>query len=135
MKLLAIDTNALIDLLQHDRNPPPSFFEYGELLVSATVLGEYRARLQESERGRSMLWKLQCFLDKKSVKTVPIGDKTAEIYGKIFQTLRSQGRPIPQNNIWIAASALEHGADLATTDGHFRAVPLLTVVDARPESH
>ena len=41
------------------------------------------------------------------------------------------GRPIPQNDIWIAASALEHGADLATTDGHFRLVPLLTVIVTR----
>ena len=39
-----------------------------------------------------------------------------------------QGTPIPQNDMWIAASALEHGADIATTDEHFRLVPMLTVI-------
>ena len=78
-----------------------------------------------------MLWKLRCFLDKVSVKTVPVGEKTAELYAKVFQSLRAQGKPIPLNDIWIAASALEHGADLATTDGHFRCVPLLTVIVTR----
>ena len=131
MKRLAIDTNALIDLLEKDNRPPESFFEYGELIVPATVLGEYRAGLYNTKRGQSMLWKLQCFLAKSSVKTVSIGERTAELYAKVFQSLREMGRPIPQNDIWIAASALEHGADLATTDGHFRLVPLLTVIVTR----
>ena len=131
MKRLAIDTNALIDLLEKGNRPPEAFLEYGELIVPATVLGEYRAGLSNTKRGQSMLWKMQCFLAKSSVKTVPIGEQTAELYAKVFQSLREMGRPIPQNDIWIAASALEHGADLATTDGHFRLVPLLTVIVTR----
>ena len=78
MKRLAIDTNALIDLLEKGNRPPESFLEYGELIVPATVLGEYRAGLSNTKRGQSMLWKMQCFLAKSSVKTVPIGEQTAE---------------------------------------------------------
>ena len=134
MKSLAIDTNALIDLLENGHEPPKSFSSYDELLVSATVIGEFRAGLQDTKRGESMLWKLRSFLDKASVRAVPLGEKTAEIYAKVFQTLRAAGKPIPQNDIWIAASALEHGAALATTDAHFRFVPLLTAIPSRDNS-
>lgn len=41
---------------------------------------------------------------------------------------KAAGRPIPQNDIWIAAAALEHGAAIVTFDRHFRAVPMLTVI-------
>ena len=47
---------------------------------------------------------------------------------KVYQALRKEGTPIPQNDMWIAASALENGADLATCDAHFRHVPMLTVI-------
>ena len=50
------------------------------------------------------------------------------MYAKVYQALRAQGRPIPQNDMWIAASALEHGADIATHDEHFKLVPMLTVI-------
>ena len=68
------------------------------------------------------------FIATPSVRTVPIIDRTAELYAKVYQALRKQGTPIPQNDMWIAASALEHGADIATTDEHFRLVPMLTVI-------
>ena len=128
MKRLAIDTNALIDLLERNIAPQKSFSEYDELIVSATVIGEYRAGLPATKRGEPMLWKLQTFLDKQSVKTVAVDGKTAALYAKVFQELRAKGKPMPQNDIWIAAAALEHGADLMTTDGHFRHVPLLVVI-------
>lgn len=133
MKRLAIDTNALIDFLEIGHKPPPAVLEYEELIVPTTVLGEYQAGLPDTKRGKTMLWKLQSFLAKPSVKTVATGERTAELYAKVFQTLRAEGTPIPQNDIWIAASALEHGADLATTDGHFRHIPLLTVIVTRPD--
>ena len=75
-----------------------------------------------------MLWKLQTFLDKQSVKPVAVDGKTAALYAKVFQELRAKGKPMPQNDIWIAAAALEHGADLMTKDDHFRHVPLLVVI-------
>ncbi len=46
---------------------------------------------------------------------------------RIYAYLRSAGRPIPTNDLWIAASAMEHGAELLTTDGHFRDVPQIVV--------
>ena len=72
--------------------------------------------------------KLDEYVGRTTVDTVPVTDRTAELYAKVYQALRAKGTPIPQNDMWIAASALEHGADIATHDEHFRLVPMLTVI-------
>ena len=128
MNRLAVDTNVLIRILDRDHTPPKEFLKYDELLISSIVIGEYHAGLALSKRGQRMLDKLLAYLSKSSVRVVPITERTAEMYAKIYQALRTQGRPIPQNDMWIAASALEHGADIATHDEHFKLVPMLTVI-------
>ncbi len=52
---------------------------------------------------------------------------TSEHYGRVREALHRQGMPIPENDIWIAASALQQGLPLATRDAHFDRVPGLTV--------
>jgi tRNA(fMet)-specific endonuclease VapC len=52
---------------------------------------------------------------------------TADRFGRVAAQLRKAGKPIPSNDIWIAAQALETGADLATFDQHFATVPGLVV--------
>ena len=49
-------------------------------------------------------------------------DVTALVYGRVKNELRRRGTPIPENDIWIAALALQHGLTLATRDQHFGAV-------------
>ena len=56
-------------------------------------------------------------------------DRTAEHYAKVKEALAVAGALIPENDIWIAACALEHGLPLATRDAHFARVPGLTVLD------
>ena len=62
---------------------------------------------------------------------LPISAATAECYGELKQQLALAGTPIPENDLWIAAVALEHGLPLATRDAHFLRVPGLTVLDWR----
>ena len=59
------------------------------------------------------------FLEHDSVETVPVGKTSADRYSRTAAQLRRQGTPIPTNAIWIAAQAMEHGAELITTDEHF----------------
>ena len=61
------------------------------------------------------------------VKVVPTTAETAERYARIYAYLRSQGRPIPTNDLWIAASAMEHGAELITLDHHFQNMPQIAI--------
>ena len=128
MKCLLIDTNVLIDILEKGKPFSMAFAKYDRLLIQPTVLGEYRAGLDATKRGRSMLEKLLAYLRKVTVDVVPVTERTAELYAKVYQALRAAGTPIPQNDMWIAASALEHAADLATHDEHFQHVPMLTVI-------
>lgn len=46
-------------------------------------------------------------------------EKTADFYGSVKAALTRKGKPIPDNDIWIAAMALQHDLNLFTTDGHF----------------
>jgi predicted nucleic acid-binding protein len=54
------------------------------------------------------------------VDIVVVDDETSEFYAQVFSELRQKGRPIPSNDLWLAASALQHGLALATYDDHFR---------------
>ena len=61
-----------------------------------------------------------------------IWDSTPAIalrYGALHATLRANGQMIPTNDVWIAATVLENGATLVTTDPHFQRVPDLKIVD------
>ena len=53
--------------------------------------------------------------------------ETAERYAEIDAYLRLKGRPIPRNDVWIAALVMEHGGVLITRDAHFRELPLLPI--------
>ena len=68
------------------------------------------------------LAKLRSFLNSPSVTVVPVGQVTADRYSRIATALRAKGRPIPTNDIWIAAHAMETGADLVSADSHFEHV-------------
>jgi predicted nucleic acid-binding protein len=128
MKSVILDTNLLIDLFEKQVFLPQDFNQYDNIVLPATVIGEYRAGLFDTKKGEENKQKLAYYLSRSTVSTVPITDRTAEIYAKVYQALRTIGRMIPQNDMWIAASALEHGADLATKDEHFRLVPMLTTI-------
>lgn len=56
--------------------------------------------------------------------------ETAEHYADVFLQLRRKGRPIPSNDIWVAASAREHGLVLFTRDGHFRHIDGMLVASS-----
>lgn len=128
MRPLVLDTNVLISAFGHDCELPDEARSYDRVLLPATVVGEYKAGITDSRLGRENARKLESYLRHQSVDVIPVTDTTAGYYAKVFQALKAAGRPIPQNDIWIAASALEHGAAIVTFDRHFRAVPMLTVI-------
>lgn len=59
---------------------------------------------------------------------LPVTLETADRFSRVASALREQGTPIPTNDIWIAAQALESGAELLSFDGHFARVPGLAWV-------
>lgn len=70
---------------------------------------------------------LSLFLASPRVSSVPLTLATAEFYAAMYGGLRRKGRPIPTNDLWIAAGAFEHGVPLLTRDDHFHHVDGLLV--------
>ena len=77
---------------------------------------------RNSTRFKENMDDLDRFLDHDAVNLLPIGKITSDRYSRIAAKLRQQGTPIPTNDIWIAAQAMEQGAELITSDRHFEKI-------------
>ena len=93
------------------------------VLVPVTVLGELEAGFELGGRGRENRTTLATFLEEPFVSVLPTTPDVAHRYGQTFARLRGAGTPIPTNDIWIAAAAIDAGGRLVTFDGHFCKVP------------
>jgi tRNA(fMet)-specific endonuclease VapC len=93
------------------------------VLLPATVLGELEAGFRLGSRLKENLATLHRFLEEPFVDVWPTTASVARRYGALFAQLRAAGTPIPTNDIWIAAAALDSGAHLVTFDGDFQHVP------------
>jgi tRNA(fMet)-specific endonuclease VapC len=89
------------------------------VLFSPVVLGELMFGFRNGNRFKKNMDELNKFLDHEVVEIVHIGKTTSDRYSRIALHLKRQGTPIPSNYIWIAAQAMEHGAELITLDRHF----------------
>lgn len=72
---------------------------------------------------------LRRFLDKSTVQILTATNETSEVFGIIKSELKKQGKPIPINDVWVAAHALETGSVLITYDKHFSHVPGIRLWD------
>ena len=92
------------------------------VIVCTTVLGELLGGFAAGQRQHANRSELTKFLNVPRVKVVPTTEATADLYALVYAALRRKGRPIPTNDLWIAASSLEHGAALLTLDAHFQEI-------------
>ncbi len=95
--------------------------------VPAIVLGELHSGFRAGNRCAENIAQLTQFLSKPSVRILNVTEETALRYAEVDVYLRKKGRPIPRNDVWIAAATLEHGLQLLTLDVHFREIPLLLI--------
>jgi len=93
--------------------------------VPAVVLGELFAGFERGKQKSKNISELEKFLSAPVVEILPVDRRTAEIFGAMVAELRLRGRPIPTNDIWIAATAAQAAATLVTWDAHFHDIPLL----------
>ena len=89
---------------------------------SVVVLGELLFGFRRGARFRRNEEELRQFLRNPYVELLPVGPVTADRFGRIAAGLREKGRPIPTNDVWIAAHAMETGAELVSFDRHFEEV-------------
>jgi tRNA(fMet)-specific endonuclease VapC len=127
MKLL-LDTNAYSALRRGDDSVARSIRAATHVLVSAVVAGELLYGFRHGNRCEENVRELREFLRSPDVTFLGVTWTTADRFGRIAADLRKQGTPIPTNDIWIAAHAMEHGADLLSFDRHFDHVPGLAAL-------
>lgn len=120
-----LDTNAAIAILENDAEFQAAFLEEQEALVPVIVLGELYAGAEKSSRVEANLKRVTEFESRCSI--VPCDPQTARQYARLSQQLRKKGRPIPQNDLWIAALAMQHGLTLVTRDAHFSQIDGLLI--------
>jgi len=92
------------------------------ILFSPIVLGELMFGFRNGKRFKENMEDLNKFLLHDIVELVQVGKVTSDRYSRIATQLKQQGTPIPTNDIWIAAHAMEHGAEIITTDKHFEKI-------------
>jgi tRNA(fMet)-specific endonuclease VapC len=97
------------------------------VLLPAMVLGELDAGFEVGSQREKNRSELQEFMQCPRVRLVQISPETTVRYARIFAYLHSVGRPIPTNDLWIAASAMEYSAELVTADVHYLNLPQIMV--------
>ena len=127
MKRVLLDTNVLIDFLREPEAYRDALGEYERIVLTPTVVGEFRAGISDTLLGRANLLALEEFMATPAVEEVPLTSETGACYARIFRALKASGTPIPTNDIWIAAAAIQHACPLFTNDTHFSLVPSLAL--------
>ena len=90
------------------------------MFVASVALGELYCRAQKSGRKRENLARLEEF--RAAVEILGCDEEAPREYGKIKNSLRAKGRPIPENDIWVAAIASQHQLIVASHDRHFQEI-------------
>lgn len=127
---LLLDSNVIIHFLNGYYNDIRQLGRATKLIVSPIVLGECLVGLRDMRGDKVKREKLNDFLALDFVSVPALTEGTVHSYVPIWQYLRRTGHPIPVNDIWIAAHAMELGATLVTTDNHFTGIPGLRVLHA-----
>lgn len=127
MKIL-LDSSAYSHLKRGDRRIAEIVRGSEEILLSTIVIGELLYGFRKGSRLERNLQELHDFLSSPYVTVITVSFTTADRYARIAASLRAKGRPIPANDIWIAAHALEAGADLVSYDRHFDQIDGLVLV-------
>jgi len=127
MSTAVLDTNGYVAYLSGDPTVLDALSEANVIYLSIFVLAELYTGFKGGTRERENLEILRRFLDKPGVSVLDATRETADFFAMIKDALKRTGSPIPINDVWIAAHALETGSVLITYDKHFSMVPGLQV--------
>jgi tRNA(fMet)-specific endonuclease VapC len=123
---IALDTNQAIAVLNGTRDAGQWVQTLSRIYLPVPVVGELRYGALNSGRATQNLHRIEKLVAR--CHTLDATVSTAEVYARVRLQLKQQGKPIPENDIWIAALCIKRSLPLATSDGHFSEVDDLTVV-------
>lgn len=127
VRRIALDTSAYSAFMRGHDALQTALQEVDEIVFNPVILGELRAGFRLGRHRRKNEDELARFLASPRVRVVSIDEETAVRYAVILTALRGAGTPIPTNDVWIAASAMQHGLGVFTTDPHYEKVRQIIV--------
>ena len=120
-----LDTNIVIEVFNGNKEFADKISNQSILFISSVVLGELFVGIYRVTNKAKHLKMLHNFL--KLCTILNTDSKTSEYYGEIIASLYKKGKPIPTNDVWIAAVAKQHGFTLITKDKHFKEIEGLSL--------
>lgn len=121
MKVL-LDTNAYSAMMRGHAEVARLVRDAEQVVLSAVVIGELLFGFRLGARLRKNMDELETFIANPYVTVAAVTRTTADRFARVAAALRAKGRPIPTNDIWVSAHAMETGAELLSFDAHFEAV-------------
>lgn len=122
---VALDTNIAIAALNGEPAVINKLQNLSQIFLPLPVVGELLFGALNSQRAETNLSRIQQLIQRSMI--LQMGSETASLYAKTRISLKQRGRPIPENDVWIAASCLEHHVVLMTNDTHFKSIEGLAV--------
>jgi tRNA(fMet)-specific endonuclease VapC len=120
---ILLDTSAYIAFLKGHPGVKQVIQRADEINLNPMVPGELLAGFIKGKREARNREIIEEFMESPRVRFRAIDEETSERYAVIFNYLREKGTPIPTNDLWIAATAMQFGLRVVTTDRHFQKVP------------
>ena len=123
-----LDTNIIIDWFRGDEKTI-SFLNNFDFEIPVIVIGELFYVAENSSKKAKHFEQIKSFI--KEVSIINSTNETAKIYASIKSQLKQEGKPIPENDIWIAAIAIENNKSLVTNDQHFTLIKGLKIINLK----
>jgi len=120
-----LDTNIVIEIFDGNKDIADRVNKLSEFFISSIVLGELYTGVNRVTNKSRHLKKLNGFLELCTI--INIDSITAEYYGEIMARLYKKGKPIPTNDVWVAAIARQHNLTLVSRDNHFKEIEKLNL--------
>jgi predicted nucleic acid-binding protein len=115
-----LDTNALSAVADNQSAAVRFFRDAASIELPAIVLGEYRFGIAQSRRRKEYEKWLEELV--AATRVLSVDEQTSGHYAQVRSELKKAAKPIPSNDLWIAALARQHRLPLMSLDGHFDAV-------------
>jgi predicted nucleic acid-binding protein len=122
MRRIAIDTNIYTSFKCNDQRVVEAFRDCDLIGVDIAVIAELFSGFSLGAKEKKNRQELEAFLNSPRVEVLVHDLETADYYALVVKRLKAKGRPIPTNDIWIAANAMKHGLALYSFDNHFEKI-------------
>ncbi|MDD5673587.1 MAG: type II toxin-antitoxin system VapC family toxin [Chitinivibrionales bacterium] len=123
MNGILLDTSAYSAMARGNKDVLDAVQTADNIGINPIIIGELLSGFAKGSHESQNLKQLEMFLASVRCVVLPIIKESAQRYAHIHGALRKAGFPIPTNDLWIAATAMEHGLTLVTLDKHFARIP------------